>query len=100
MASYERLSALDRFFLDVEKHNTHMHVAGVMLLEAGPLKNGHGGVDIKRIRDYIGSRLHLIPRYRQRIGYVPIEGHPVWIDDERMNLRYHVRHTSLPRPGD
>ena len=98
--TYERLTALDRFFLDVEKHNTHMHVAGTMLLEAGPLRKADGGIDIKRIRDYIASRLHLIPRYRQRISYVPIENHPVWVDDERMNLRYHVRHSCLPRPGD
>jgi diacylglycerol O-acyltransferase / wax synthase len=100
MASYERLTALDRFFLDVERDEAHMHVAGAMLFEASPLRKADGGVDIKRIRDYIASRLHLIPRYRQRLAYVPIENHPVWIDDERMNLRYHVRHTSLPRPGD
>jgi len=98
--TYERLTALDRFFLDVEKKATHMHVAGAMLLEAGPLKKADGGIDIKRIRDYIASRLHLIPRYRQRLSYVPIENHPVWVDDERMNLRYHVRHSGLPRPGD
>jgi WS/DGAT/MGAT family acyltransferase len=100
MASYERLSALDRFFIDVEQHNTHMHVAGTMLFEGGPLRKADGGLDIKRIREYIASRLHLIPRYRQRLSYIPLENHPVWIDDERMNIRYHVRHTSLPRPGD
>jgi WS/DGAT/MGAT family acyltransferase len=100
MARYERLSALDRFFVDVEQHNTHMHVAGTMLFDGGPLRKADGGLDIKRIRDYIASRLHLIPRYRQRLSYVPLENHPVWVDDERMNIRYHVRHTSLPRPGD
>jgi WS/DGAT/MGAT family acyltransferase len=100
MTRYERLSAMDRFFVDMEQHNTHMHVAGTMLFEGGPLRKADGGLDIKRIRDYIASRLHLIPRYRQRLSYVPLENHPVWIDDERMNIRYHVRHTSLPRPGD
>lgn len=99
MASYERLSALDRFFLDVESSNTHMHVAAVMLFDAGPLRNSSGGIDIDRIRKYVASRLHLIPRYRHRIKMIPIENHPVWVDDDQMNIRYHVRHTSLPRPG-
>lgn len=99
MAAYERLAALDRFFLDVEQNSSHMHVAAVMLFEGGPLRSADGGVDIGRIRRYVESRLHLIPRYRQRLAYIPIENHPVWVDDDRMNMRYHVRHTSLPRPG-
>jgi len=99
MATYERFTSLDRFFLDVESDNTHMHVAGAMLFEAGPLRTPEGGIDIERIRQYIGSRLHLIPRYRQRLAYVPLENHPVWVDDDHMNIRYHVRHSSLPRPG-
>jgi diacylglycerol O-acyltransferase len=100
VGSYERLSVLDRFFIDMESHDTHMHIAATMLFDAGPLRTEHGGIDIATIREYIASRLHLIPRYRQRLAFVPIERHPVWVDDDRMNLRYHVRHTSLPRPGD
>jgi WS/DGAT/MGAT family acyltransferase len=100
MARYQRLSVLDRFFIDMESHNTHMHVAATMLFEAEPLRRADGGIDIVKIRDYIASRLHLIPRYRQRLAFIPIERHPVWVDDDRMNIRYHVRHASLPRPGD
>ncbi len=100
MARYERLSILDRFFIDMEKHNTHMHVAAVMILEGEPLRGADGGLDIERIRNYIGSRLHLIPRYRQRLAFIPIENHPVWVDDDRVNMHYHVRHTCLPKPGD
>ncbi len=99
MASYERLAALDRFFLDIERYNTHMHVAGTMLFEAGPLRTTDGGINVNRIRRYVEARLHLIPRYRQRLAYIPVENHPVWVDDDRMNIQYHVRHTSLPRPG-
>jgi hypothetical protein len=40
-----------------------------------------------------------MPRFRQRLAYTPIEGHPIWIDDDSFNIRYHVRHASLPRPG-
>ena len=79
MAHYERLSALDAPFLEIEDVGTHMHVAAALVFDAAPLRCAHGGVDMERIRAYIGSRLHLVPRYRQRLAYVPIERHPVWI---------------------
>ena len=97
---YDRLSALDRTFLDLEGANTHMHVAGCFLFETGPLATPSGGVDIDKMRDYVASRLHRIPRYRQRIAWIPVENHPVWVDDDRFNIHYHVRHTALPAPGD
>jgi diacylglycerol O-acyltransferase len=96
---YERLTALDASFLTIEDTNTHMHVAATLIFEPGPLGTADGGLDMERIRAYIGSRLHLIQRYRQRLAYTPFERHPVWVDDDRFNLFYHVRHTSLPRPG-
>jgi len=58
-----------------------------------------GGIDIELVRHYVASRLPGIPRYRQRLEYIPIENHPVWVDDDHFDLVYHVRHTSLPRPG-
>ena len=95
----ERLSALDQMFLLSEQHNTHMHVAVTAILDAGPLRNPAGGIDIDRIRAHIGARLRWIPRYRQKLSRSPL-GSPIWVDDDRFNLAYHVRHTSLPRPGD
>jgi diacylglycerol O-acyltransferase / wax synthase len=100
MATYERLSSLDRTFLDLEYPETHMHVAGVMIFEQEPLAAPGGGIDIGAIRRYVASRLHQMPRYRQKIARIPVENHPVWIDDARFNIDYHVRHTALPRPGD
>lgn len=99
MAMYSRLSALDRSFLDIEDRNTHMHVGATCVFETGPLRSDGGGIDIERVRAYVESRLHLIPRYRQRLATIPLEGHPVWVDDEQFDIRYHVRHLSLPRPG-
>ena len=99
-STYERLTVLDNSFLITESLTNHMHVAGTATYEAGPLRTASGGVDVKRIRAYVESRLHLIPRYRQVLAYTPIEGHPVWVDDQHFNVEYHVRHTSLPRPGD
>ena len=45
-------------------------------------------------------RLHLVPRYRQRLVFPPADtGRPLWVDDTDFNLEYHVRHTALPAPG-
>ncbi len=98
-AHYERLSYLDNSFLALETRSTHMHVAGIALFEADPLRNEQGGIDTERIRRLVESKLHLIPRYRQRLAWVPFEKHPAWVDDEHFNIDYHVRHYSLPRPG-
>jgi WS/DGAT/MGAT family acyltransferase len=99
-SAYERLPERDAAFLIFETPETHMHLGGTAIFEAGPLATAQGGVDIARIRAFVGSRLHLIPRYRQRLAWIPVESYPVWIDDDHFNLAYHVRHTSLPRPGD
>ena len=49
----------------------------------------------------MGRRLHLVPRFRQKLAFVPFgQGRPVWVDDPHFNLEYHVRHTALPEPGD
>lgn len=98
--AYERLSAQDSSFLLFETPTTHMHLGGTTVFDIGPLATASGGVDINRIRTYIASRLHWIPRYRQKLKYIPLENHPVWVDDDRLNLHYHVRHTSLPKPGN
>src|SRR5204862_8230988 len=48
----------------------------------------------------ISGRLHLVPRYRQRLATVPFQqGRPRWVDDPHLNLNYHVRSTALPAPG-
>lgn len=98
-ATFERLRQLDRSFLLLETESAHMHVAGLQVFDPGTLRGADGAIDAERLLRYVRSRLHLIPRYRQRIVYTPLEGHPVWVDDATFNIRYHVRHTSLPRPG-
>jgi diacylglycerol O-acyltransferase len=97
--AYDRLSALDNSFLLLEKPNAYMHVASTLIFEAGPLRRPEGGIDMEAIRAATAAALHLIPRYRQKLKYVPIENSPVWVDDDRFNLDYHLRHTSLPKPG-
>jgi WS/DGAT/MGAT family acyltransferase len=100
MAYYERLGALDASFLGIEDDSCHMHVGGVLIFDIGPLRAPDGSLDIDRIRQSIHARLHLVPRFRQRLAYVPYERIPIWVDDDRFRLAYHVRHTALPHPGD
>jgi diacylglycerol O-acyltransferase len=97
---FERLSALDATFLEVEDRNAHMHVGAVALFPAAPLTGSSGLIDMERIRRVVQASLHRVPRYQQRLVKVPIFGNPVWVDDERFNIHYHVRHVRLPTPGD
>ena len=95
---YERLSALDASFLELEDANCPMHVGAVAVFEAGPLSRPDGGFDIERFRRFVEAVLQ--PRYRQRIVRMPVTKDPIWVDDPHLNLHYHVRHASLPQPGD
>jgi len=97
---YERLSALDAHFLELEDEGVHMHVAVLLICDAKPLTREDGGLDAEQIRTFVGAQLAGIPRYRQRLARIPLERHPVWVDDPSFNLQYHVRHVSLPLPGD
>ena len=96
----ERLSALDAIFLDLESETVPMHVGAALIFDAKPLTLANGGLDIDRIRNYTLTALESIPRYRQRLAWVPGLNHPVWVDDDRFNINFHLRHTRLPRPGD
>jgi WS/DGAT/MGAT family acyltransferase len=98
--AYTRLSELDRSFLVYEGPCSPMHVGAVQILEGDPLRGPGGPIDFDRIVEYVASRLHLLPRYRQRVEDAPVDGHPIWVDDVRFNLRYHLRHSRLPKPGD
>ena len=89
----ERLSPLDASFLHVEDESSHMHIASVGIFE-GPAP-GQG-----ELRTMVRAKLPLVPRYRQKVRFVPLQmGRPAWIDDAHFNLDYHVRRTALPSPG-
>ena len=91
--SPDRLTGLDSSFLHLERDAAHMHVAACAVFK-GPAPA------YEQLAAQIESRLHLIPRYRQRLAFVPFDqGRPVWVDDPHFKVRYHLRHTALPRPG-
>ncbi len=90
---YERLSTLDSLFLELEDRSAHMHVGAVAVFEGPP-------PPYRDLLALIEARLEQVPRYRQRVMFVPLkQGRPVWIDESQFDLEYHVRRTALPAPG-
>ncbi len=91
----DRLSPLDVSFLYLEGETTPMHVGGVCVLEAPP-----DGFDYDRLVQIISERIATVPRFRQKIRWVPGRlGNPVWVDDSEFDVTYHVRRSALPKPG-
>ncbi len=89
----DRLTSTDASFLSNESPTSHMHIGGVTIFEGPP-------PTYEDLLDHIESRLHLVPRYRHKLAFPPIEtGRPFWVDDPQFNLGYHVRHSALPSPG-
>jgi diacylglycerol O-acyltransferase / wax synthase len=89
----DRLSSTDVSFLANESSSSHMHVGAIMIFEGPP-------PSYEDVLEHVGSRAHLVPRFRQKLAFPPAQtGRPFWIDDPNLNLEYHVRHSALPAPG-
>jgi WS/DGAT/MGAT family acyltransferase len=100
-SSYERLSAQDASFLQFENAGSPSHVTAVAVFEGGGLAaESTGALDMDLVRRHVASRLHLLPHYRQRVAFTPIQNHAIWVDDPNFDLGCHVRHAGLPAPGD
>jgi WS/DGAT/MGAT family acyltransferase len=96
---FEPLVGLDSWFLYGERHEAPLHIGGTYIFDGTPsVKGGRGALGLART---IEERLHLVPRYRQKVMWLPGNiGNPVWVDDPDFDLSYHVRRAALPSPGD
>src|SRR5437763_86139 len=89
----ETMSPLDASFLHIEDAITHMHIGSIGIFEGPPPA-------ADELKAAIAANLPLVPRYRQKVRFVPLAlGRPTWVDDAHFNLDYHVRRTALPSPG-
>jgi hypothetical protein len=89
----EWMSPIDSSFLHVENDATPMHIGAVSIF-AGPPP------PFDDLRTMVAGKLGLVPRYRQKVCFVPLAaGSPAWVDDPRFSLSYHLRHTAVPAPG-
>jgi diacylglycerol O-acyltransferase / wax synthase len=89
----QAMSVQDAMFLHVENDVTPMHIGGVSIFEGPP-------PPFEELRSMVEGKLHLTPRYRQKVRFVPLGmGEPVWVDDPHFNIDYHLRHSAVPSPG-
>jgi diacylglycerol O-acyltransferase len=90
----EWMSPMDSSFLHIENGTTPMHIGAVSIF-AGPPP------PFADLRAMVEGKLALVPRYRQKVRFVPLAaGPPIWVDDPHFSLDYHLRHTAIPAPGD
>jgi diacylglycerol O-acyltransferase len=90
----EELSAADRSSLAAEQGPVNMAVGGVLIFEGGP------GLDQAEVTRRVDERLHLIPRYRQRLKMLaPGVTNPIWVDDDAFAIDWHLRTAALSKPG-
>jgi WS/DGAT/MGAT family acyltransferase len=96
---FEPLTARDAWFLYAERRDTPLDIGTVYVFEGeSQLPGGRGALGVE---ETVKERIHLVPRYRQRIHRVPLNlAHPVWVDDPHFDLGAHIRREVLPPPGD
>jgi diacylglycerol O-acyltransferase / wax synthase len=101
MPAHDHVTALDATFLELEQADDSalVHIGGALVFD--PLPSG-GTPTISRVRDHLEQRLDLLSRYRQKLTEPRTGGlsWPSWERDRRFDLRAHVRHATLPPPGD
>jgi WS/DGAT/MGAT family acyltransferase len=94
----EPLSVLDASFLYLEKPSVHMHVAGMAILD--PRTRPGGRLSAQDLAVLIRRRIHLVPRFRQKVVVPPLGlGRPMWVDDDDFDVEFHLRRAALPSPG-
>jgi len=84
----ECLSLGDALFLYLEREGMPLNVASVSVFE--------GIIPLQLCRDFVESKIPLIPRYRQRV-VMPVFniGVPTWQYDRRFDIRNHIREITL-----
>ncbi|BEP51041.1 MULTISPECIES: WS/DGAT/MGAT family O-acyltransferase [Variovorax] len=93
----KHLSGLDATFLHLETPEMPMHVGSLNVLD---LPKGYKGDFYEDAKQFMSSRIHLADVFTRKLALMPFDmTNPVWVADEDIDLDYHVRHITLPRPG-
>ncbi len=89
----DRLTSFDTSFLANERSNGHMAIGALLMCEGSAPSEDDFLLHIR-------SRVHLLPRLRQRLLYPPLGlGTPFWVDHPRFDIHQHLRRITLPAPG-
>jgi WS/DGAT/MGAT family acyltransferase len=90
----DRLTSFDTSFLANERSNGHMAIGAVLVCEGEPPSQDD-------FLAHIRSRVHLLPRLRQRLAFPPLGlGTPFWVDHPEFDIHEHLDRVTLPAPGD
>lgn len=95
----ERVSVLDASNLRVEKYGLPMHMAALVILDAGPLLDPSGALRLVAVGAHIEERTRSARRLRQVLAF-PRRGRPVWVGSADLDITHHVRARALPPPAD
>ena len=94
-----QLSGMDNLFLNLERGNQYMHVAGLGIYDPSTAPDGR--VRFKDVLRFFEARLDLAPVFRRRLVVPPLGlDRPYWVEDAEVDVEFHVRHVALPQPGD
>ena len=89
----------DANFLFMEKAESPTHISLIYIYDQSSL--GDDSVRFTHIREHIGNRLNSAPVFYQKVQRTPADiDYPYWVDDDKFDLDFHVRHLALPKPGD
>jgi diacylglycerol O-acyltransferase / wax synthase len=84
-----RLSTQDATFIYAESNSGPLHIGSIGLFE--------GRIDFESILGHLDSRMHLVPRYRQRLAAVPLNlAHAMMEDDPGFDVKNHAFRHDLP----
>ena len=93
----KHLSGLDAMFLHVESPEMPMHIGSLNVLD---LPEGYSGDFYEDAKKTVAERMHLAAVFTRKLALMPFDlSDPVWVEDEDIDIDYHVRHITLPKPG-
>src|SRR4051794_4452750 len=93
----ERLSGLDASFLYFETPRVHTHVVATVVVDTSTMEDGYS---FEAIKSLVGGRMHLVKQLTRRLAPIPLNlHHPIWVEDEPVDLDFHIRRIGCPRPG-
>lgn len=93
----KHLSGVDSAFLHLESPEMPMHIGSLNVLD---LPEGYTGDFYEDTKAHIGQRMHLAELFTRKLVLMPLDlSNPVWVEDEDIDLDYHIRHITLPKPG-
>lgn len=97
----KHLSGLDATFLHLETPEMPMHVGALHMLVLPDDLPGELHADyLDALKRHVADRMHLATVFSKKLAHMPFDlANPVWVDDDDVDLDYHIRHVSLPRPG-